>query len=98
MIKQKITPKQRVFTLMAYPYPVEIGLGLDQGLVFSCTQRLWARVQAQAFFDLPGVFLGLGFFLDYRPRIRPRSRNQTQNPVTGPGFSKFPISNIQFLR
>jgi len=28
-----------------------------------------------------------GFFLDYRPRIRPRSINQTRNPGKGPGFS-----------
>jgi len=38
--------------LLSLKYTLEIELGLDQGLGFS-----WA----QAFFDLPGVFLGLGF-------------------------------------
>uniref|UniRef100_A0A914LU13 Uncharacterized protein n=1 Tax=Meloidogyne incognita TaxID=6306 RepID=A0A914LU13_MELIC len=62
--------------------------GLDQGLGFSCTQ-------AKAFFDLPGGFPGPGFFRSYRPRIRPRSINQTQSLGTCPDFSKISISNIQ---
>jgi len=59
----------------------ENGLGLDKGLGFSCTE-------SPGFFDLPG------FFLDYRPRARPRSINKTRSPGTGPGFSKIPIYKI----
>jgi len=35
--------------------------------------------------------------MDYRPRTRPRSINQTQNPGTGPGFSEISISSIYIL-
>jgi len=66
---------------------LENGLGLDQGLGFSCTQSPGPDI----FWHSWG-FPWSGGSLDYRHMIRPRSINQTQNLGTGSGFSKIAIS------
>jgi len=62
---------------------LEIKLGMDQGLGFSCTQSPNQGISWPSL-----VFPRHGFFLDYRPRIRPRTINQTLESRKGPGFSK----------
>jgi len=69
----------------------QIPLSLSPGYLFHFKMMLHIRdrpgsgldfpIQAQTFFDLPG------FFFDYRPRIRPRSINQTQEQAQA--FQKF---------
>lgn len=52
------TPLFNIHLLITYfqYWVIDIELGLDKAWVFPVP-----RVQAQAFFDLPGFFLGLGF-------------------------------------
>jgi len=51
------------------------------------------RVQVQAFFDLTGVLLGLGFSWTPGPGSSPCQEIKLQTG-TGPGFSKISISTV----